>query len=76
MLRRRSRDASRCACRPRRIRQPFDERHEARLTSSTDREVIADANSSRDAQTLEYHHADRLDYAVVGDPNRLEYDQG
>ena len=25
---------------------------------------------------LEYHHADRLDYAVVGTPNRLEYDQG
>jgi NAD+ synthase len=25
---------------------------------------------------LEYHHADRLDYAVVGTPNKLEYDQG
>ena len=25
---------------------------------------------------LEYNHADRLDYAVVGTPNRLEYDQG
>ena len=25
---------------------------------------------------LEYYHADRLDYAVVGTPNRLEYDQG
>jgi NAD+ synthase len=25
---------------------------------------------------LEYHHADRLNYAVVGTPNRLEYDQG
>jgi len=23
-----------------------------------------------------YHHADRLHYAVVGTPNRLEYDQG
>ena len=25
---------------------------------------------------LEYHHADRRDYAVAGTPNRLEYDQG
>ena len=25
---------------------------------------------------LEYHHADRLNYAVTGTPNRLEYDQG
>jgi NAD+ synthase len=26
--------------------------------------------------TLEYFHADRLNYAVCGTPNRLEYDQG
>jgi NAD+ synthase len=25
---------------------------------------------------LEYYHADRLDWAVMGTPNRLEYDQG
>ena len=25
---------------------------------------------------LEYYHADRLNYAVLGTPNRLEYDQG
>ena len=25
---------------------------------------------------LEYFHADRLNYAVLGTPNRLEYDQG
>ena len=25
---------------------------------------------------LEYYHADRLNFAVVGTPNRLEYDQG
>ena len=30
----------------------------------------------RTRKMLEYHHADRLDYAVVGTPNRLEYDQG
>ena len=27
-------------------------------------------------KTLEYFHADRLNYAVVGTPNRVEYDQG
>jgi NAD+ synthase len=25
---------------------------------------------------MEYYHADRLHYAVIGTPNRLEYDQG
>jgi NAD+ synthase len=25
---------------------------------------------------LDYFHADRLNYAVIGTPNRLEYDQG
>ena len=25
---------------------------------------------------MEYFHADRLNYAVIGTPNRLEYDQG
>ena len=28
------------------------------------------------SKTLEYFHADRLNYGVVGTPNRLEYDQG
>ncbi|HWU41073.1 MAG TPA: NAD(+) synthase, partial [Candidatus Acidoferrum sp.] len=27
-------------------------------------------------KTVEYFHADRLHYLVVGTPNRLEYDQG
>jgi NAD+ synthase len=27
-------------------------------------------------KTIEYGHADRLNYAVAGTPNRLEYDQG
>ena len=27
-------------------------------------------------KTLEYFHADRLNFAVIGTPNRLEYDQG
>ena len=41
------------------------------------REVVAATNfKQRTRKMLEYHHADRLNYAVVGTPNRLEYDQG
>jgi NAD+ synthase len=30
----------------------------------------------RTRKQMEYYHADRLNYAVIGTPNRLEYDQG
>ncbi len=30
----------------------------------------------RTRKMLEYYHADRLNFAVTGTPNRLEYDQG
>ncbi len=40
-------------------------------------QIIAATNfKQRVRKTLEYFHADRLNYAVVGTPNRLEYDQG
>ncbi len=56
---------------------PDGERREARLTATAYREVVAATNfKQRVRKMLEYHHADRLDYAVVGTPNRLEYDQG
>jgi NAD+ synthase len=56
---------------------PEGERREARLTAEAYREVVAATNfKQRVRKMLEYHHADRLDYAVVGTPNRLEYDQG
>jgi NAD+ synthase len=39
--------------------------------------VVAAANmKQRTRKQLEYYHADRLNYAVAGTPNRLEYDQG
>jgi NAD+ synthase len=39
--------------------------------------VVAATNfKQRVRKMLEYFHADRLNYAVVGTPNRLEYDQG
>jgi NAD+ synthase len=38
--------------------------------------VAATNHKQRIRKTMEYFHADRLNYAVVGTPNRLEYDQG
>jgi NAD+ synthase len=39
--------------------------------------VVAASNfKQRIRKMLEYYHADRLNYATTGTPNRLEYDQG
>ena len=38
--------------------------------------VAATSFKQRTRKMLEYFHADRLNYAVIGTPNRLEYDQG
>jgi len=38
--------------------------------------VAATSFKQRIRKTIEYFHADRLNYAVLGTPNRLEYDQG
>jgi len=48
-----------------------------RLPARELREIVAATNfKQRVRKMLEYHHADRLNYAVLGTPNRLEYDQG
>jgi len=40
-------------------------------------QIVAAQNfKQRARKTIEYFHADRLHYAVLGTPNRLEYDQG
>ena len=40
-------------------------------------QIVAATNfKQRVRKTMEYFHADRLNYAVIGTPNRLEYDQG
>lgn len=40
-------------------------------------QIVAATNyKQRIRKTVEYFHADRLNYAVTGTPNRLEYDQG
>jgi len=39
--------------------------------------IVAASNmKQRTRKGIEYYHADRLNYAVMGTPNRLEYDQG
>ena len=53
------------------------EEHRVRVTSDTYRQIVAATNfKQRTRKMLEYYHADRLDYAVAGTPNRLEYDLG
>ncbi len=59
------------------VESPAGERTQARLTSDAYRAVVAATSfKQRTRKMLEYYHADRLDRAVVGTPNRLEYDQG
>jgi NAD+ synthase len=56
---------------------PDGTRVSARLTPSTYLQIVAATNfKQRTRKMLEYYHADRLNYAVLGTPNRLEYDQG
>ena len=51
--------------------------HKARLPLKPYLEIVAATNlKQRTRKMLEYYHADRLNYAVAGTPNRLEYDQG
>lgn len=51
--------------------------HEVRLELPEYLQIVAATNfKQRIRKTLEYFHADRLNYAVIGTPNRLEYDQG
>src|SRR5688572_5684815 len=50
---------------------------EHRLPHGAYLQIVAATNyKQRIRKTIEYFHADRLNYAVVGTPNRLEYDQG
>lgn len=56
---------------------PAGEQREERLALQEYLQIVAATNfKQRLRKTLEYFHADRLNYAVVGTPNRLEYDQG
>ncbi|MGB7963875.1 MAG: NAD(+) synthase [Propionicimonas sp.] len=48
-----------------------------RLTTEAYLGIVAATNfKQRTRKTLEYYHADRLNFVTTGTPNRLEYDQG
>ncbi|HEY4338391.1 MAG TPA: NAD(+) synthase [Steroidobacteraceae bacterium] len=56
---------------------PQGSMHDVRLPLPEYLQVVAATSfKQRTRKMLEYFHADRLNYAVVGTPNRLEYDQG
>lgn len=58
-------------------RSPAGETRKVRMPLDVYQAVIAATNmKQRTRKQLEYYHADRLNYAVAGTPNRLEYDQG
>jgi len=59
------------------VQDPAGKLHEARLGLKEYLQIVAATNfKQRTRKTMEYFHADRLNYAVIGTPNRLEYDQG
>src|SRR5436305_3361199 len=59
------------------VQPPGGEMRRLRLPAAEYRQIVAASNfKQRVRAMLEYYHADRLHYAVVGTPNRLEYDQG
>lgn len=59
------------------VQTPQGETRQQRLGLKQYLQIVAATNhKQRIRKTVEYFHADRLNYAVVGTPNRLEYDQG
>jgi NAD+ synthase len=59
------------------IQSPAGETRKARLPLKAYLQVVAATNfKQRTRAMMEYYHADRLNYAVVATPQRLEYDQG
>jgi len=59
------------------VQDPSGKRLEVRLSLDAYLGIVAASNfKQRTRKMMEYYHADRLNYAVTGTPNRLEYDQG
>ena len=59
------------------VQSPTGELKNVRLTAHAYLHLVAATNfKQRIRKMTEYYHADRLNYAVSGTPNRLEYDQG
>lgn len=59
------------------VQSPAGEQRKVRLPIDAYLGIIAATNmKQRTRKQIEYFHADRLNHAVAGTPNRLEYDQG
>jgi NAD+ synthase len=59
------------------IQTPDGETKSSRMKPAAYLQLVAATNfKQRLRKMMEYYHADRLNYAVSGTPNRLEYDQG
>jgi NAD+ synthase len=56
---------------------PDGTQRRARVSPAAYHDMISATNfKQRTRKMMEYYHADRCNYAVIGTPNRLEYDQG
>jgi NAD+ synthase len=59
------------------VQAPSGDQQKVRLPVDIYLGIIAATNmKQRTRKQFEYYHADRLNFAVAGTPNRLEYDQG
>jgi NAD+ synthase len=59
------------------VQDPSGATRSLRMPPSAYLGIVAATNmKQRTRKLMEYFHAERLNYAVVGSPNRLEYDQG
>lgn len=59
------------------VQDPSGAQQSARMPVGAYLQLVAATNyKQRVRKMTEYYHADRLNYAVAGTPNRLEYDQG
>jgi NAD+ synthase len=59
------------------VQSPSGETRTEKLSPAAYSGILAATNfKQRVRKMLEYYHGDRLNYAVTGTPNRLEYDQG
>jgi NAD+ synthase len=59
------------------VQSPDGVRQKLRMPLEVYLGIVAATNmKQRTRKQIEYYHADRLNYAVAGTPNRLEYDQG
>jgi NAD+ synthase len=59
------------------VQSPSGETQTSRMPLQAYLQIVAATNfKQRVRKMVEYYHADRLNYAVIGTPNRLEYDQG